>query len=73
MVEVNAGNIHFVVSMNVYGIETNTVEADGFVNDPIAFFMEVIEAWQDGIGELNDVRIGLGYIDEHIRCRKVDD
>lgn len=65
--------ITFKVSMNVYDIVTDNVDEDGNVNDPDAFFTEVMEAWERGTGELLGVGIGTGYYDSKVECEKWED
>lgn len=65
--------ITFKVSMNVYDIVTENVDKDGYVDDPDAFFMEVIDNWNKGTGELMGVGIGTGYYDEKVKCEPWED
>lgn len=65
------GHVRMNINMNVNDLETDAVGVDRYgelsINDPEQFFMDWVDAWNTGIGEL------LGASDENADIEKVEE
>jgi len=65
------GRVEMSISMNVIDLETDAVEIDSYgklrINNPDQFFIDWVDAWSGGMGEL------LGASDEDVDIEKVEE